>query len=137
MKIVFSIMALCLSACASKPIPRGNLSSYGDPGPGTIHVFVRRRGFDHPGHYYLPKGTTLGSLIDRAGWKLESGFILFGAAWYLSGPGERFLMVEHNRGRGDKNNYYTSYLDKKGRPFQHRERLMHDGDQVFLSGISF
>lgn len=102
-----------------------------------IHVWVRRRGFEHPGRYYLPKGTTLGTLIDRAGWELESAFILLGTAWYLSGPEYRYLMVQHHRGRDYHTDCYRSELDKKGVPYQHRESVLLDGDELSLSGISF
>jgi len=132
-------MAFCLSACVSKPVPIAELPSYGDPGPGTIHVLVRS-GFERPGHYYLPKGTTLGLLIDVAGWTpvraVEHGLKL----WRDVGPRSihwNFLYVQHHRGRDFKTDGYTCHLDKNGMPYKHRERLLLDGDWLIRSGIYF
>jgi hypothetical protein len=140
MRTAFMVMALCLSSCASNPVLIAKLPSYGDPGPGTIHVLVRS-GFERPGHYYLSKGTTLGLLIDVAGWRPVraevSGIYLCKDVVLFHGDETRFLVVEHDRGRHYKTDQYISHLDKKGMPYQHRERVLLDGDKLCLSSISF
>ncbi len=141
LKIALSVMALSFSACASKTVPVSKLPSYGDPGPRTIHVVAGPWGFDRPGHYYLPKETTLGLLIDVAGWgpvRAEvSGIYIRKDVVLVHGDETRFLMVQHDRGRDRKADHYISHLDDKGRPYQHRERILVDGDKVCFSSISF
>ncbi len=65
--VVFIVMALCLTGCASssKTIRAEELPDYGASLPGTIRVTVLQ-GFRRPGHYHLPQGATLGQLLDRA-----------------------------------------------------------------------
>lgn len=65
--VVFIVMALCLTGCASspKPLRAEDLPHYGASLPGTIQVTVLE-GFRRPGHYHLPQGTTLGQLLDSA-----------------------------------------------------------------------
>jgi len=118
----------------------GALPSYGDPGPGTIHVVVSRLGFERPGHYYLPKGTRLGLLIDVACWKPIKAEVSELKLWgyvKLRDYETHYLLVEHHRGGDDKTDEYRSHLDQSGMPFQHRQCVLLDGDEVFRSGISF
>lgn len=138
--LLVSVAALCLTGCCSDFVPRDQLPTYGDPVPGTIHVVAISGGFKRPGHYYLPKGATLGLLVDIAGWKPvrseNLAIRLWGDAWFPRAE-YRFLAVFHNRGRDYKTDHYRSELDKNGMPFQHRERLLLDGDEVWRSGFLF
>lgn len=65
--LVIGMIALCLTGCAStyEALPDEELPQYGEALPGTIHV-TALQGFKRPGHYHLPKGATLGLLIDSA-----------------------------------------------------------------------
>lgn len=138
MKTVFlGLAALCLAGCAMEPpyVSSEKLPVFGDPLPGTIHV-VARRGFKRPGNYYLPKGATLGLLIDVAGWKPVNdarGFVVRGRiAWKND---ISFLRVIHARERDGRKDSYNSWLDEKGIPSLHRDRPLLDGDLVQLSGF--
>ncbi|MBE2284237.1 MAG: hypothetical protein IAE77_12340 [Prosthecobacter sp.] len=140
--LLVSVAALCLTDCCRDFVPRDQLPTYGDPVPGTIHVVAISGGFKRPGHYHLPKGATLGLLIDVAGGKpvpadvpkIELAGILFRRG------AEHFLLVKNHyknqKGRAESEEI-ISHLDKNGMPFQHRERLLLDGDEVWRSGISF
>lgn len=65
--VVFIVMALCLTGCASPllTLRADELPHYGAAVPGTIQVTVLQ-GFKRPGHYHLPKDATLGQLLDLA-----------------------------------------------------------------------
>lgn len=140
MKIAFfGLLALCVGACSSETSfhPRDSSPRFGDRLPGTIHV-VAWQGFERPGHYHLPKGATLGLLIDVAGWKpiredepqYFSGLV--GLEW------SNFLVVTHDSGRaGVKRDRVCSKLDEKGMPYEHRNKPLLDGDVVRLSGITW
>ena len=131
--------ALFLMGCCLDFVPWEQLPTFGDPGPGTIHVVAISGGFKRPGHYYLPEGATLGLLIDVAGWKPvrseEDETLLNG--WRGA---EHFLLVQkhykNQKGRAKKDEI-ISHLDKNGMPFQHRDRPLIDGDTVLRSGFSF
>lgn len=137
--ILFLMGVLFLAGCETPFVPIDKLPVFGDPVPGTIHV-IAWNGFTRRGHYYLPRGATLGLLIDVAEWKpvrAESFSIpLWGDVW-LFAPESHHLSVTHNRGRDSKTDCYVSWLDKKGMPYQHRQRLLLDGDKVERSGFSF
>ena len=135
---LFSVAALCMTGCCSDFVPWDQLPAYGDPVPGTIHVVAISGGFKRPGHYYLPKGATLGLLIDVAGWKpvKEEHETLLNGGRYT----EHFLLVKkhykNQKGRAESEEI-ISQLDKDGMPFQHRERVLLDGDEVWRSGFAF
>lgn len=60
------MLAVCLVCCTSStPIDPQKLPTFGDSLPGTIHVMALQ-GFKRPGHYHLPKGASLGLLLDLA-----------------------------------------------------------------------
>ena len=65
--LVVAMLALCLTGCVStyEALRDEELPQYGEALPGTIHV-TALQGFKRPGHYHLPKGATLGLLIDSA-----------------------------------------------------------------------
>jgi hypothetical protein len=130
---------LCLTSCSATFVSIDKLPKYGSAVPGTIHVLASH-GFKRQGHYYLPKGATLGLLIDIAGWKPVSAekfaIRLWGDMW-LFREESRFLLVQHNWGQDYKTDYYVSWLDKNGIPYQHRQRPLLDGDRVMRSGFLY
>lgn len=128
------IGALSLSGCSTPFVPIDKLPVFGDPVPGTIDV-IALHGFARRGHYHLPKGATLGLLIDIAGWKPVSAEN-FAIPLFIREESHH-LLVTHNRGRDSKTDCYVSWLDKNGMPYQHRQRLLLDGDEVMRSGFSF
>lgn len=99
---------------------------------------VAWHGFKRQGHYHLPRGATLGLLVDVAGWIPKPDGVVIGKIRFgLETTYMLRVIHEHDRDHDGRQDAYHTWLDEKGMPSRYRDRQLFDGDVVRQSSITF
>ena len=120
------MMVMYLLGCTSyTSIDPQKLPTFGDSLPGTIHV-TAVQGFERPGHYHLPKGATLGLLIDVAGFEpAREPF------WVRAWVGHLLVLQSNKSARSHDRNIWTDDGISKAA----RETRLYEGDRIRTGSI--